>query len=59
MFGNNDIFIYYEKIFGIADNTQAASIAELENMLPFELDIYTGLLTRRIRRDAEIRQNAR
>lgn len=51
-----DANLYYAKLFGIADNTKSVSIAELEMMLPFEIEIYTGLLIQRQKRDEQIRQ---
>lgn len=59
MFGGTNIEIYYNRIFDIADNTQAVTISELEFMIPFELDIYEGLLTKRIKRNEELRRNSR
>jgi hypothetical protein len=40
----------------LADNTGATTLQELENMLPFEIDIYSGLLIQRLKRDHENRK---
>lgn len=59
MFGGTNIEYYYIRLFDIADNTKAVTISELELMIPFEIDMYEGLLTKRMKRDDEIRRNSR
>lgn len=56
IFNDSDISSYYGRLWELADNTNAVTLGELENMLPFEIDIYTGLLIQRIKRDAENRR---
>jgi DNA replication initiation complex subunit (GINS family) len=40
---HTNLFVYYQKIFGMAQHHKY-SIAEIENLLPYERDLYFEML---------------
>jgi len=58
MLCHTNLFLYYKKIFVMAQHHDY-SIAEIENMLPFERDIYFDMLSDYIKQLEEQQQNSR
>lgn len=56
MYNDSDLNSYYGRIWELADNTKATTIQELEMMIPYEIDVYTGLLIQRLKRDEKNRK---
>lgn len=52
MLSHTNLFMYYNKIFGMAQHHKY-SIAELENMMPFERDLYYDMLIEFIKKQEE------
>ena len=48
----SDLFVYYQKVFGMAQHHKY-SINELEEMMPYERDLYFDLLLDYIRKEQE------
>ncbi len=53
LFADSDIEVYYRNLWTIADKTSAITIDKLEELIPFELEIYFGLLMEKIKKEAE------
>jgi hypothetical protein len=53
---HTSLAIYYQKIFAMAQHHKY-SIAEVENMLPYERDIYFELLIDFLRKQEEQQRN--
>jgi DNA replication initiation complex subunit (GINS family) len=49
---HTNLYIYYQKIFGMAQHHKY-SIAEIENLLPYERDLYFEMLIDFIERQRE------
>jgi len=43
LLGHNDLKNYYKLIFNMAQH-HGYSISDIENMIPFELDLYSNML---------------
>lgn len=43
MLNHTDLYIYYQKIFGMVQHHKY-SITEIENLIPYERDIYFDML---------------
>jgi DNA replication initiation complex subunit (GINS family) len=57
MLSHNNLMLYYQKIFAMAQHHKY-SISEIENMLPYERDIYFDLLVNFIEKQKEEQQRA-
>jgi len=53
LFADSDIEVYYRNLWTIVNTTNAITITELEDMFPFEIEIYFGLLLEQKKKDAE------
>lgn len=49
------MFMYYQKIFAMAQHHKY-SIAEIENMLPYERDLYFDMLVDFVKKEEEKRK---
>lgn len=52
MLSHTNLHVYYKNIFALAQHYKY-SIEEIENLLPFERDIYTDLLIQFIEKQKE------
>jgi len=55
MLSHNNLSLYYQKIFAMAQHHKY-SITEIENMLPYERDIYFQMLADFIQKQKEEQQ---
>ncbi len=55
MLCHNNLSLYYQKIFAMAQHHKY-SIAEIENMMPYERDIYFDLLVDFVQKQKEEQQ---
>jgi hypothetical protein len=55
MLSHNSLSLYYQKIFAMAQHHKY-SIAEIENMMPYERDIYFDLLVDFLQKQKEEQQ---
>lgn len=56
MLSHNTLEVYYQTIFALAQQHKY-SIAEIEDMIPFERDIYFTMLAEHIKEVEEKRRN--
>ena len=56
MLGHNNLANYYQLIFGLAQH-HGYSITEIENLIVFERDIYTGLLMNYLEKKKQAKAN--
>ena len=52
MLSHTNLYVYYQKIFGM-DQHHNYSIAEVENMMPYERDLYFDLIVDFIKKQEE------
>jgi DNA replication initiation complex subunit (GINS family) len=55
MLSHNNLSLYYQKIFAMAQHHKY-SITEIENMIPYERDIYFDMLVNFIEKQKEEQQ---
>ena len=53
MLSHTDLYIYYQKMFGMIQHHKY-SITELENLMPFERDLYFDMLINFIEKQEEM-----
>lgn len=58
MLSHNNLALYYQKIFAMAQHHKY-SISEIENMMPYERDVYFSLLVDFIEKQKEERQRSK
>jgi len=56
MLNHTNLYEYYQKIFGMIQHHKY-SISELESLIPYELEIYYGMLIDYIKQEEENRKN--
>lgn len=50
---HNTLQNYYNVIYNMVHQFQFATITEIENMIPFELHVYTSIITNEARRKSD------
>lgn len=56
MFGYDDVFNYYKTMFALVQHHKY-SLAELENMIPWEKHVYIDLLTEYLKKKEQERRD--